>query len=89
MIKIDVQGAEMIVPAGAWRTLRDQSAALFIEVDEKALAAFGTSPAALFAISMASGTRAANSVKTTWSRRLTVQRFERGWPRAATSTCSS
>ena len=49
IIKIDVQGAEMIVLSGASRTLREQSAALFVEVDEKALAAFGTSSAALFA----------------------------------------
>jgi FkbM family methyltransferase len=49
MIKIDVQGAEMVVLAGARKVLQERSAALFIEVDEKALTAFGTSSHALFA----------------------------------------
>lgn len=48
LVKIDVQGAEMIVLAGASHTLRTQSPALFVEVDEMQLAEFGASSAILF-----------------------------------------
>lgn len=41
LIKIDVQGAEMMVLAGARRTLAKHAPALFVEVDERALAHFG------------------------------------------------
>jgi hypothetical protein len=37
LIKIDVQGAEMLVLEGAKRTLRKMRPALFVEVDDRAL----------------------------------------------------
>jgi FkbM family methyltransferase len=48
MVKIDVQGAEMIVLAGAAKTLADRSSAFFVEVDETALRSFGASSIAMF-----------------------------------------
>jgi FkbM family methyltransferase len=48
-IKIDVQGAEARVLAGARRTLAMDHPALFIEVDPNALREFGTTPAEVFA----------------------------------------
>lgn len=47
LIKIDVQGAEMMVLAGAVSTLSTHNPALFVEVDERALRHFGTSFGAL------------------------------------------
>ena len=43
LMKIDVQGAEMMVLAGAGRTLATSDLALFIEIDEGALRRFGSS----------------------------------------------
>lgn len=43
LVKIDVQGAEMMVLAGARRMLAEHAPALFVEVDESALAHFGAS----------------------------------------------
>ncbi|MDQ8728362.1 FkbM family methyltransferase [Bradyrhizobium sp. LHD-71] len=47
LVKIDVQGAEMIVLSGASSILADKSPALLIEIDEAQLREFGTSSAAL------------------------------------------
>jgi FkbM family methyltransferase len=47
LVKVDVQGAEMLVLQGASEILRLSGAALFIELDEKALRKFGTSVAAV------------------------------------------
>jgi FkbM family methyltransferase len=44
LIKIDVQGAEMKVLAGAARALAVHRPALFVEIDERALRHFGASP---------------------------------------------
>ena len=49
LIKIDVQGAEMLVLAGAERTLEKTRPALFVEIDDDALLAFGSSASALVA----------------------------------------
>jgi len=48
LIKIDVQGAEQDVIAGAAKTLETFRPALFVEVDLRALAAMGHSPHTLF-----------------------------------------
>lgn len=48
LIKIDVQGAEMRVLAGAERTLQRAKPALFIEVDPANLASFGCNAPQLF-----------------------------------------
>jgi FkbM family methyltransferase len=49
LVKIDVQGAEMLVLAGAKRTLDTMRPALFVEVDDDALLSFGSSACALVA----------------------------------------
>ena len=49
LMKIDVQGAEMMVLAGARRTLVSDRPALFVEIDDRALAHFGSSREALLA----------------------------------------
>jgi|SRR6516165_1626340 len=49
LVKVDVQGAEMLVLAGAKRTLANVRPALFVEVDDDALLAFGSSASALVA----------------------------------------
>jgi len=49
LVKIDVQGAEMLVLAGAERTLAKVRPALFVEVDDDALRSFGSSACALVA----------------------------------------
>jgi len=49
LVKIDVQGAEMLVLAGAQRTLATMRPALFVEVDDRALGSFGSSARALIA----------------------------------------
>ncbi|HEY4344148.1 MAG TPA: FkbM family methyltransferase [Parvibaculum sp.] len=43
LIKIDVQGAEMLVLNGAWETIEASRPALFVEIDDKALRDFGSS----------------------------------------------
>jgi len=43
LVKIDVQGAEMLVLEGCRETLRTARPALFVELDEQALNRFGTS----------------------------------------------
>ncbi len=43
LLKIDVQGAELKVLAGAARTIAEHRPALFVEIHEPSLAAFGTS----------------------------------------------
>ena len=48
LVKIDVQGAELLVLAGARRTL-DQGPPLFVEIDRAALAGFDTTPEAVVA----------------------------------------
>lgn len=45
LIKIDVQGAEMMVLNGAWRTIEASRPALFVELDDTALRDFGSSAA--------------------------------------------
>lgn len=47
LIKIDVQGAEMLVLEGAKRTLDTMRPALFVEVDDRNLVNFGSSAQAL------------------------------------------
>jgi FkbM family methyltransferase len=47
LIKIDVQGAEMLVLAGAANILRTQGPALFVELHEEGLNRFSTSTAAI------------------------------------------
>jgi FkbM family methyltransferase len=49
LMKIDVQGAEMMVLAGARRMLVADMPALFVEIDDLALAHFGSSREALLA----------------------------------------
>ena len=49
LVKVDVQGAEMLVLAGAKRTLAEIRPTLFVEVDDNALLAFGSSASALVA----------------------------------------
>lgn len=49
LIKIDVQGAEMRVLAGATEILEKYRPALFVEVDDDALASMGSSARQLFA----------------------------------------
>jgi len=49
LVKIDVQGAEMLVLAGAKHTLAAMRPALFVEVDERALGSFGSSARAVVA----------------------------------------
>jgi FkbM family methyltransferase len=49
LVKVDVQGAEMLVLAGAKRTLATMGPALFVEVDDDALLSFGSSARALVA----------------------------------------
>lgn len=43
LVKIDVQGAELLVLAGAKHLLRERKPALFVEVDDRALGHFGSS----------------------------------------------
>jgi hypothetical protein len=43
LVKIDVQGAEMMVLKGADRILKDAKPALFIELSEEGLGRFGSS----------------------------------------------
>ena len=43
LMKIDVQGAEMVVLSGARRSLAANRPVLFIEVDDEALGQFGSS----------------------------------------------
>lgn len=45
LIKIDVQGAEMMVLQGAWRVIAASRPALFVELDDGALRSFGSSAA--------------------------------------------
>ena len=47
LIKIDVQGAEMLVLMGADNTLRDHGPALFVELHEEGLNRFGSSVSAI------------------------------------------
>lgn len=47
LVKVDVQGAEMLVLAGAERTLAEMRPVLFVEVDDRALRALGSSACAL------------------------------------------
>jgi FkbM family methyltransferase len=47
LVKVDVQGAEAMVLAGARRVIGDQRPALFIEIDDEALTRFGSSAAEL------------------------------------------
>ena len=47
LVKIDVQGAEMLVLAGAHQLLRSQRPAIFLELDEPSLTRFGSSAAEL------------------------------------------
>jgi FkbM family methyltransferase len=55
LVKIDVQGAEMLVLAGAKRTLDTMRPALFVEVDDRALRSFGSSARALVALVESAG----------------------------------
>jgi FkbM family methyltransferase len=49
LVKIDVQGAEMLLLEGAKRTLEQMRPALFVEVDDRNLVHFGSSAHALVA----------------------------------------
>jgi FkbM family methyltransferase len=49
LVKVDVQGAEMMVLAGAGRLLAEQRPALFMEIDDEGLAEFGSSARDLLA----------------------------------------
>ncbi|OGQ96079.1 MAG: hypothetical protein A2521_13305 [Deltaproteobacteria bacterium RIFOXYD12_FULL_57_12] len=48
LVKIDVQGAEMRVLAGAAQTIARFSPSFFVEMDESSLAQFATSPQEIF-----------------------------------------
>ena len=63
LMKIDVQGAEMMVLGGAGRTLSTPGLALFIEVDESALRRFGSSSDELCGFLLAQGFRMYRLVK--------------------------
>jgi hypothetical protein len=49
LIKVDVQGAEAVVLAGAERTIATHRPALFLEVDDRTLRRFGSSATDLLA----------------------------------------
>lgn len=55
LIKIDVQGAEMRVLAGAARTIERLAPAFFVEMDAEALARFASSPEEIFSLFAAAG----------------------------------
>lgn len=55
LIKIDVQGAEMLVRHGSAETLQQYAPAIFIELHEKGLQRFGTSVAAVIAFLLGLG----------------------------------
>jgi FkbM family methyltransferase len=54
-IKIDVQGAELMVLQGARQTLRRDAPALFVEIDERALRRYGASTVGLVAFLRSEG----------------------------------
>lgn len=58
LVKIDVQGAEMVVLSGARRLIEDDRPAIFLEVDDEALAGFGSSGAELIGTLADQGYRA-------------------------------
>ena len=67
LIKIDVQGAEARVLAGAWATIERFHPTLFIEVDDDALGAMGTTAGRLFETLAARGYRIHRLAGTEWS----------------------
>ena len=56
-IKIDVQGAEMLVLKGALETIRRERPALLVEIDQTALSQFGSSSTALVRVLAKEGYR--------------------------------
>jgi FkbM family methyltransferase len=70
LVKIDVQGAEMLVIEGAKSTLEKMHPALFVEVDDQALRDLGTSARALVTCIEAVGYEAYELVKDGPPRKL-------------------
>lgn len=77
LVKIDVQGAEVRVLQGAAALLRRWHPALFVEVDDAALAGQGASVAALEALLRAAGYRAFRRAGGAWAP---VESLERDGP---------
>jgi hypothetical protein len=83
LVKIDVQGGEMLLLEGAKRTLENTRPALFVEVDDRALRYFGSSARALVTRREAAGDkmhepqRAGRPVS---CRTTTFRRFENPLP---------
>ena len=75
LVKIDVQGAEMLVLKGARRMLDQLHPALFVEVDDRALRHFGSSAEALLEHMQRSGYKTHELVKNGPPRELSHHRL--------------
>jgi FkbM family methyltransferase len=89
LVKIDVQGAEMLVLEGAKRTLGKMRPALFVEVDDRNLADLGSSAHALIAhLEQAGYERCTNSPRTDRRGSYRTMRFSPICRPAPILTCS-
>jgi len=75
LVKIDVQGAEMLVLKGAKRMLDQLHPALFVEVDDRALRHFGSSAEALLEHMQRSGYKTHELVENGQPRELSHHRL--------------